>query len=275
MTIPKFNTVAQTQKWLAENNRLVIDTKKATMKCADGVSYILSLVDKDDNVIKGVTEVSKEITSETQRIKVRSIINTTKLLDSHDDVHIDQLWNKSLKENGENYLVREHKFDFENTITDNVKAFVKRYEWKELGYHYKGDTQALVFDSVIDKTESPFMFNKYATGKVKQHSVGMRYVNLFLCLSSEIYGKEYLENWEKYFPEIANYEQAEEQGYFYAVTQAKVIEGSAVMKGSNFVTPTTSVEAAKNTSEEVEEIKEETAKDISTEENKFFNFNLY
>ena len=35
-------------------------------------------------------------------------------------------------------------------------------------------------------------------------------------------------------------EQAEEQGYFWAVTQAKLIEGSAVVLGSNPITPTLS-----------------------------------
>lgn len=267
--IPQFNTRTETQKWLAENNRLVINTKKASMKCADGVGYSLMLLDEKGEVVKSEA-VKAAITADTTRIKVRSVINTTKLMDSHDDVHIDQLWNKSLKENTDNYLVREHKFDFENTITDNVKAFVKRYTWAELGWHYEGDTQALVFDSIIDKEEQPFMFNKYAKGQVKQHSVGMRYVNAFLCLATKQYGDEYFLNWEKYFPEVANYQDAEEKGYFYAVTQAKVVEGSAVMKGSNFVTPTTSVEAAKNTSEE---IKEGAAKN-TPEETKFFNTNL-
>lgn len=268
--IPQFNTKTEVQKWLAENNRLVINTKKAATKRADGIGYCLTLLDEGGEVVKAET-VKAEITAETKRIKVRSIINTTKLMDSHDDVHIDQLWNKSLKENTDNYLVREHKFDFENTITENVKAFTKRYDWKELGYPYKGDTQALVFDSVIDKEDAPFMFNKYVKGLVKQHSVGMRYVNLFLCLATKQYGDEYYNNWEKYFPEVANYEDAEEKGYFYAVTQAKVIEGSAVMKGSNFATPTTSVEAAKNTSND-DKVTEETHHE--TKETKFFNTNL-
>jgi hypothetical protein len=45
-------------------------------------------------------------------------------------------------------------------------------------------------------------------------------------------------NWDKYYPMVANKEKADEEGYFFAVTEAKIIEGSAVLKGSNYVTPT-------------------------------------
>jgi hypothetical protein len=37
------------------------------------------------------------------------------------------------------------------------------------------DTEALVFNVEIDKDRNDFMFNQYAKGYVKEHSVGMRY----------------------------------------------------------------------------------------------------
>lgn len=263
--IPEFSTKKELFKWLSENNRLVINTKKSTMKKADGFSYSLMLVD-DKGLL--IDKSEKAIKEDTERIKVRSIINTTRLLDSHGDVHIDQLWNKSLKENTDNYLCNQHDFSFEGVISDKVHAFAKQMSWSELGYSgYSGNTQALVFDSIIDKNESPFMFDKYVQGKVKQHSVGMMYKQLFLCINDPSY-KEYFANWEKYFPDVANKDDAEEQGYFYAVTQAKVIEGSAVLKGSNFVTPTQSVEAAKDTSIEIEQ-----SPDIQTKQY-LFNANM-
>jgi hypothetical protein len=52
--------------------------------------------------------------------------------------------------------------------------------------------------------------------------------------------------WDKYIDEIVNKEAAEEQSYFWAVSQTKAIEGSAVVKGSNFYTPTIS-KAVKDT----------------------------
>lgn len=242
MNIPEFADKSALIDWLITNKSALIAQKKASIKHADAVSakiYFISDGPKDFET------KSETVPSSANKIKVRSIINTTKLLDSHGDVHIDQLWNKSLKETKDNYLVNQHDFSFEGIISDNVKAFAKQMDWSELGYNYPGKTQALVYDSVIDKNESPFMFEKYRTGKVKQHSVGMRYIKLDLAVNDDRYEKEKAV-WDKYYPEIANKETADSQGYFWAVTEAKNIEGSAVVRGSNFATPTTSVQETKD-----------------------------
>lgn len=242
MTIPVFSTKEARIKWVIENKASLIAQKKASIKLADAFSFA-PLVGSE---IPELTETTKglgtaTISENAKKIKVRSIINTTKILDGHGDVHIDQLWNKSLKETKDHYLVNQHNFTFEGIISDDVKAFVKQMTWKELGYDYPGNTQALIYDSVISKDESPQMFEMYRKGKIKQHSVGMRYVKIDLAVNDEGYEKEY-EVWNKYFPQIVNGAEAEEQGYFFAVTEAKNIEGSAVVKGSNFATPTYSIE---------------------------------
>jgi hypothetical protein len=202
---------------------------------------------------------------------VRSIINTTKIMDSHSDVHIDQLWNKSLSETKDNYLCKQHDFSFDGIISDNVKAFAKQIPWAELGYpQYPGNTQALVYDSVISKEDCPDMFNKYVAGKVKQHSVGMRYVKMQLAVNDDRYPDEKAA-WDKYYPVIANKEAADEAGHFWAITEAKNIEGSAVVRGSNFITPTQSVSAAKEGTEiEIPEPVEATPKATT-----FINPNFY
>lgn len=43
---------------------------------------------------------------------------------------------------------------------------------------------------------------------------------------------------------VVNIEDAEAQGYFWAVLEAKIIEGSAVVKGSNYITPTRGFKSA-------------------------------
>ena len=92
------------------------------------------------------------------------------------------------------------------------------------------------------------MFNQYAKGYVKEHSVGMRYIKMDLAINSENEAdKEEKIIWDKYINTIANKADAEAQGYFWAVHEAKAIEGSAVVKGSNPATPTINVEAAKST----------------------------
>jgi len=240
ITIPNYEDKEDLYDWLIANKGLLINQKKSAIKYADAISYMVPLVSEKGDVIK-----AEAIPATATKIKVRSIINTTKLFDSHQDVHIDQLWNKSLKENKDNYLVNQHNFSFEGIISDSVKAFVKQMTWAELGYGgFEGTTQALVYDSVIDKADSPFMFDKYKRGQVKNHSVGMRYVKIDMAINDDRYEKEKA-IWDKYYSIIANKADVDQVGYFWAVTEAKNIEGSAVVKGSNFVTPTYSVAETK------------------------------
>jgi hypothetical protein len=123
--------------------------------------------------------------------------------------------------------------------------------WKELGQKHQGDTEALVFNATISKNRNEFMFNQYAKGFVKEHSVGMRYVNLQLAINSDSkWDVDEKEVWDKYIDLVANKEVAEAQGYMWIVIEAKIVEGSAVVKGSNPATPTISIEAVIDTSKE-------------------------
>jgi len=244
--LPEFTDKSKLVDYLVANKSKLVAQKKSATKEADSVTCSVDLLvdraDKTELAIKADGQANN-IPADATQIKVRSIINTTKLFDSHGDVHFDQLWNKSLKE-GSFSLVQEHQFNFKGTISDNVKAFTKQMSWHELGINLEGKTQALVFDSVIDRDENDFMFEKYRTGKVKQHSVGMQYVKIELAVNDDRYEKEFA-TWEKYFEEIANKEDVLEAGYFWAVTEAKIIEGSAVKRGSNWATPTQSIQQVK------------------------------
>lgn len=241
ISIPDFPEKSALIDWLISNKSALIAQKKNSIKQADALLHQSFFVtEKGDSIIK-----AESIPAEVTKLKVRSIINTTKIFDSHSDVHIDQLWNKSLKETKDNYLVKEHNFSFDGIISDNVKAFTKQMTWQELGFNYSGYTQALIYDSVISKVDSLDMFDRYRAGKVKQHSVGMRYVKLYLAVNDERYEKEF-EVWSKYYDVIVNKNDVDEQGYFWAVTEAKNIEGSAVVRGSNWATPTQSVQESKD-----------------------------
>lgn len=220
--------------------------KISEIKHADHFSGVLRLYDKAD-VEKSAGAIDL---AETDKIKVKAVMNTTNIIDSHMDLHVKGLWTKTLKENKLLYHLEQHKMDFDHVISDSVKALTENTTFSELGYKMEGETQALVFLSEIDKSQNAKMFERYAKGQIKNHSVGMRYVKLFLAIEDKRY-KEDREIWEKYIDEAANKEVAEEAGYFYVVTEAKLIEGSAVLLGSNYITPTQSVEAVKfDTSQE-------------------------
>lgn len=213
--------------------------KKIMTKQSD--SFVFSIVDAENKSIQ------KNI--DTDKINVSVAINTTNLLDSHGDVHLKGIWSKSVKEQRNLYLLKEHSMTFENIISDSVNPSVKLYNWKDLGFEFKGMTEALIFNATISKDRNSFMFNQYKNGYVKEHSVGMRYVKYQLAMNSDSSDdKEEKANWDKWINDIANKNEAEDMGYFWAVSEAKIIEGSAVVKGSNFATPTINVEAVNNTS---------------------------
>ena len=259
----KFATKEDLFKALRENKEELIATKKMQTKEADAVFNVVETSQKEDYSNKEENNQNQD----PNKLKAKLVINTTNLLDSHSDVHIKGIWNKSVKEQKNLYLLQEHLMKFDKIISDNVKASVKDYNWSDLGFDMNGTTQALVFDVEMTKERNPFMFEQYSKGYVKEHSVGMRYVKIELAINSDSkWDVEEKEVWDKYINEIANKEVAEAQGYFWAITEAKIVEGSAVVKGSNFATPTISIEAVSDTSKE--KIKQEPAQVTQTNKRK-------
>jgi hypothetical protein len=262
----QFNSKEELFKALRENKNTLIAQKKMITKQADAVIHYVQVENEKGETIKA----TYSDTSVINQLKAELVINTTNLMDSHSDVHIKGIWNKSAKEQKNLLLLQEHKMTFDHIISDNVSATVKEVKWSDLCYSYKGTTEALTFDVLIDKQRNPFMFDQYAKGYVKEHSVGMRYVKMELAINSDSkWDVEEKEIWDNYIDQVVNKEQAEEQGYFWAVLEAKIVEGSAVVKGSNFATPTINVEAVKDdtptiTTEPTEVTQEEQLKQFLT-----------
>lgn len=236
--IPNFKTDKELFDFLVKNEDDIVYSKKQTFKKADGFSAYVPVLNSIASKSSQKEDVDKDY------VDVVAIINTTNLLDSHNDVHIKGIWDKSISENTRIKHLQEHAMAFDKIISDkeDLKVYTKDYSWKDLGYNAEGKTQALVFESRVRKERNPFMFKQYAEGNVDNHSVGMRYVKMFTCINDEEYETQY-ENWQKYAPLVANKSELERVKYFWAITEAKVIEGSAVPFGSNFVTPTQSVKS--------------------------------
>ena len=232
----KFATRKDLIEFLVKNKESIIAQKKAEMKKADCVSFAPVIIHDKNSAAKANEPIN---VSDLNLLKVEVIINTSNLLDGHGDVHIPGLWKKSLKENKMIMHLQEHAMRFDKIISDgkNLKAFTRDFTWTELGVNFEGNTQALTFESTIERKRNEFMLQQYGNGYVKNHSVGMRYVQLVFCVNDDNWGAEF-EAWEKYFPMVANQDAAEEKGFFWAVKEAKVVEGSAVPLGSNWITPT-------------------------------------
>ena len=239
MEIPKFNTRKELFEFLIENKETLIAQKKAVTKFSDGFAFDSKSILIPGGLDVDVSKANEPIVDAPDTLQVKAVINTTNVMDSHDDVHLPGLWDKSLKENKNIMHLQEHQMKFDSIISDgkDLKSRVETKQWKGLGFGFKGDTQALIFDSTVKKSRNKYMHTQYADGHVKNHSVGMRYVKLSLAINDEDAGSNF-DTWEKYIDQVANKEIAEAQGYFWAVKEAKVIEGSAVPIGSNQFTPT-------------------------------------
>lgn len=217
--------------FLIKNKSLLIAEKKSAIKHSDGLGACY--VDELGHIIKTTSS-----SSDTGTIDRACVINTCNIRDSHKDVHIPGIWKKSLSENKDLYLCQEHSMTFKGIISDDLQAFTKTMSWKELGAKYKGETEALIFNTVISKDRNEFMYDQYRKGFVKNHSVGMQYVQIELGINDEDYKEEFAV-WNKFIDQIANRDEWEkDEPYFFAVRQAKAVEGSAVPIGSNRITPT-------------------------------------
>lgn len=235
----EFENKAEELAYMRKNKSLIIARKTNGIIKGEAVSYAIGRVNEKGETIKATAENIEDLL-ESDTLKVEVVINTTNIQDSHRDVHIKGIWDKSIKEQKILYLLQEHKMEFDKIISDEVKAVLRNYKWVDLGYPYNGKTQALVFKATIRKDRNPYMFEQYAKGYVKNHSVGMRYMKLALASPDERYPDE-VAIWDKYINQIANKEDVEEIGYFWAIIEAKIIEGSAVPLGSNSATPTLTV----------------------------------
>lgn len=222
--------------FVVKNEALIRYAKKSEMKFSDTATYqVLFVNDKGELVNKAATAAMVDMS----RLKLSVVINTTNFFDSHGDVHIPGIWNKSVSDNKATgfYLLKEHQCCFDDVIGDGMKAELKMMAFSELGFKLPGVTQALIFSGDIFQKRNPFMFDQYINKYVKQHSVGMQYVKIVCCINDEDYPVQQ-ENWNKYRPMVANGDAVDEEGMFWAVLEAVIREGSAVLFASNSVTPT-------------------------------------
>jgi hypothetical protein len=212
---------------IVKNKAEIMSLKKAEVKTVKGG---LTSVSKT-SAIKGVHKDS-ELSLE------RTIVGNTYLwMDSHEDVHAKGCFSKSIKENKNIFHLHDHEFKITAKVGEPLKVYEQEVAWKDLGVEREGNTQALLMDTEIMKEYNSQIFAEYKNNKINQHSVGMVYVKLDLAVNDEEYEEEN-KVWLDNIDAIGNKEMAEEKGYFWLVREAKLIEISAVLMGSNELTPT-------------------------------------
>lgn len=230
-----FETKEQMFIELKANKDKIIGLKKATIKRSDPVFAVRKAID----AIKG--EFNKEATIGLGDY-IYPVINTCNFLDSHGDVHIKGIWDVSARDQkGKIHYIINHDLEIGKVISypNDVEPLIVDLSWKELGYDFAGDTQALIYKALLSEASNKDALNAIKQGVPLQNSVRMQYISMTLCIDSNSDDfKQERENFYKYLPIIANKQDALDQGYFWAITEAKIhLEGSAVLRGSNPITP--------------------------------------
>ena len=235
-----FKSKNEVYDFLAKNESKIIQAKK-------GVIHESAYKFKNDSLAFSTKHLMiNKIESLKGEIEFKEdfyypIINTTNVVDSHGDVHLNGIWKKSAKEkNRKTYYVFDHELKSLSIIVKarDVEIKVIKTTFKALGYDMDGETEALTFvfnkDSVIHEKAEDFL-----NDEEMQNSVRMRYIDVVLCMNSDkTEHKEYKKNYEKYIGEVSNKEDLNELEYFYAVKEAEIVsEGSLVPLGSNRFTP--------------------------------------
>lgn len=247
---------------LKENKEQIVSFKKAQIQksCEKGNSLKSKTID-----VAKLNSVTKQALDSDNYYYIA--VNTTKVLDSHGDLHVDGLWNVTAKQrNRKNYLVDSHVMSVKTTIAraEDVEILVEEIPFSMVGKDYPGNTQALIYriqkDKIIDPISKNWLDGDYAI----EASVRMQYVQIDFAMNSD--SKEdvtFKQNFDKYIDTIANKSEIEEEfgeiSYFWVVKEAKNVgESSLVLNGSNSATGqikttepalvTQKTEAAKSTS---------------------------
>ena len=188
--------------------------------------------------VKEFQPIIEDITGDF--IQVKTIINTTNVIDSHLDLHLKGIWNKTVKDSPFSHHLKSHKSDFEFVISNKAKSYNEAMNFKDLGLSVDMEMDANINEFIMERKKLPIMFDAYKNGEVNEHSIGMMYVDLDIAFWDESSQKE-MDFFNQAKSKAINPEVADEYGYLWVVSEAKKREGSAVVFGSNSITPTISV----------------------------------
>lgn len=233
----EFATKEELFSELKTNLSLIEDQKKAK---------IYESYKKGQSVNMKCLDISKFDIEQQKALKLDDnyyyiAFNSTRILDSHDDVHIDGIWKKTIQEKQfKNYVVTDHELEVLNTVVrkEYVEIFTAKVPFSILGKGYTGNTEILIYKFPKDKVQIPVVKEWLESGDELQGSVRMKYIKFLFCLDSNAPEDEtFKSNYDKYLSYIANKDEFEYIPYFFAILEASnEKESSFVLYGSNQVT---------------------------------------
>lgn len=236
-----FQTKKQLHTWLLSNKKALIAKKCLGVIGSDSLGVTPKYIQEHSlNGEKAINPTGgTPVLEDVDVLRVRTVANSTYVLDSHMDVLVPGTYTKTLKERKSLIPhIHDHIHRTDAEIGKVIDITVEDISAMELGFtNVRGTAESLVFTTDIMRSMNEKVFDRYKDGRANQHSIGLQYVKLDLAIHDEESEKE-MEFWNEHFPKILNPEIAEERGFFWVVQEIKLIENSVVLFGSNPATPT-------------------------------------
>lgn len=235
--IPKFDTQKELFDYLRANKKRLIAEKcfnKKKFTCKQLPDQVLI---SKTNINKAPIEV---IEVESGVLKKTIIGNTFYWCDSQMDVLLPSCAKKTISELGPKgkdliYHLKNHEDETGARIGYLTDIYEQEFALSDLGLNMVGNTICLMFDSDVKQSLCSNSYQQYLDGKVKQHSIGLQYMKIMLCVNDPNDG-EHFANWNKYYQFVINKPTVDATGYFWVVPEIKLYEVSFVLWGANELT---------------------------------------
>lgn len=241
-----FNSQKDLLRYLVGEKEWIITQKKSIVKRAEGGLSATFHTSKSDAFTDKALKPLYENDKEAGVLKRTVLANTYWWMDSHSDVHLGRrdenesaVFTETIKNRAHKiYPIDQHNFSLDGRMGKTLALYESPISWRALGIGRTGMTEGLFADAEISKSKNSKRYEDYLNDEIDQHSVGMRYQDIELAVNDgDEFPKEYAV-WQKYIAKIGNRQQVEAQGYFFPVGKAHLAEYSAVIAGSNELTPT-------------------------------------
>lgn len=231
--------------YLQENKKSIIDFKMSKPRYDAKDSLNVSPMSKS---FKPISTPIISLTDDVDRLQIKVVANTSMFIDNH----LDMLAKNGAKDSilsrmGIIPQLHDHIHQLGAQIGQVTKIAYEYISLRDLGWNADGKANCLVFyfDAVRSLNES--VFKQYANGQIKQHSIGLMYEKLVMCVNSDKeWWKEEKSNFDHYYKLAINTERADKNGVFWYVEKWGLLENSAVLFGSNELTPTLEVKMSGN-----------------------------
>jgi len=245
--VKSFKTQSELFAYLVAEKEEVFSQKKSITKRAEGSLSTIFDTTGAESVTTAKQKPLYENNKELGVVKRTVVANTYWWMDSHSDVHLGKgqeengkaVFTDSIKDRAHKvFPTDQHNWSLDGKMGKTLALYEAPISWRALGVGRTGMTEALFADAQIEKSKNERRYEDYLNDEIDQHSVGMRYQDIELAVNDQDeYPKEFAV-YQKYINKIGNRQEVEKQGYFFAVAKAHLSEYSAVIAGSNELTPT-------------------------------------